>query len=125
MENRAKRWIATLGVLVVAALALAPAALGQSSGTGYGGQSGVAGQTGQGGGPGPSGGSGVAGQTGNTGSGVAGETTSGNGSAASQVGAGNGVLAFTGIDIALLAGGGLVLLVTGFGVSRLATRPQH
>jgi hypothetical protein len=121
--KQARRWIAVLSVVAVGALVLAPAALAQSTGTGYGGESGVAGQTGQGGGS-----SGVTGQTtqggGNAG-GVAGETTSGSGNVASQSAEGNRVLAFTGLDIALLAGGGLVLLGSGLALSRLVARPQH
>ena len=119
MDIQARRWIAVLAVVGVGVLSLAPAAFAQSSGTGYGGQSGVAGQTCQGGGSG-----GVAGETGNAGGGVAGATSgaAGNPNAASEAGEGNGVLAFTGTDIALLAGGGLLLLVTGFGLSRVVAR---
>jgi hypothetical protein len=119
MKKQARRWIATLSVVAVAALAFAPTALAQSTGSGYAGQSGVAGQTGGGGGN-NGGGGGVAGTT----SGVAGDTTGGNGNVASQAGEGNGVLAFTGLDIALLAGGGLMLLGSGLVLSRLVVRPQ-
>jgi hypothetical protein len=94
---------------VVAILAIAPAAFGQSTDTGYAGEGGVAGQVSQGEG------------------GVAGETASGhanNGTAASSAsGAGGGsVLAFTGLDLALIAGGGLVLLAGGVALSRLVAR---
>ena len=94
-------------VTVVGALALAPAAFAQSSGTGYGGAAGgVAGQTAQCG-------------NGNN-SGVAGTTT--NGTAATEATGSNGVLAFTGLDLALLAGGGVVLLASGVALSRLVGR---
>jgi hypothetical protein len=106
MEKGTRRLVAIL--TVVGALALAPAAFAQSSGVGYSGQAGgVAGQTAQGG-------------NGNN-SGVAGNT-SGNGPAASEASNGNGVLAFTGLDLALLAGGGLVLLASGVALSRLVGR---
>lgn len=110
MEKATKRLIAILAVVGVVALALAPAALAQSSGTGYGGQAGgVAGQTQQGNNGG--------------GGGVAGKTQTGtNGNAASEASGGNGVLAFTGLDLALLAGGGLVLLASGVALSRLVGR---
>jgi hypothetical protein len=106
VEKGTRRLVAIL--TVVGALALAPAAFAQSSGTGYGGEAGgVAGQTTQGG-------------NGN-GSGVAGEKTNGN-TAATQATSSNGVLAFTGLDLALLAGGGLVLLASGVALSRLVGR---
>ena len=93
---------------VVAILALAPAAFAQSTGTGYSGEGGVAGQVQQGEG-------GVAGQTASG--------TNGNGTAAANAsGGGGGVLAFTGLDLALIAGGGLVLLVGGVALSRLVAR---
>jgi hypothetical protein len=115
VEKATRRLIAILTVVGVFALALAPAAFAQSSGTGYGGQAGgVAGQTTQGtNDPG----------TGNAG-GVAGKTDSDNnsGSAATEASGGNGVLAFTGLDLALLAGGGLVLLASGVALSRLVGR---
>jgi hypothetical protein len=104
---------------IVGVLALAPAAVAQSTGTGYGGQAGgVAGQVQQGQ-PG-----GVAGQVEQGGGeqGVAGESTSGNGSAASSASSGNGVLPFTGLDLALIAGGGLLLLASGVALSRLVAR---
>ena len=88
---------------VVAALALAPAAFAQSTGTGYGG---IAGQTAQG----SKDKSGVAANNGN------------DGTAATQATSSNGVLAFTGLDLALLAGGGLVLLGSGLALSRLVGR---
>jgi hypothetical protein len=118
VQKATRRLIAILSVVGVMALALAPAAFAQSSGTGYGGASGVAGQTTQGGSTGtsPSNNSGVAGKTANGGN-------SGNtGSAATQASSGNGVLAFTGLDLALLAGGGLVLLASGVALSRLVGR---
>ncbi|MFL5906803.1 MAG: hypothetical protein ACJ75Z_04305 [Solirubrobacterales bacterium] len=93
---------------VVGVLALAPAAFAQSTGTGYAGQGGVAGQVQQGGE-----------------GGVAGQTASGsnaNGSAATNASGGGGVLAFTGLDLLLIAGGGLVLLVGGVALSRLVAR---
>ena len=105
MEKGTRRLVAIL--TVVGALALAPAAFAQSSGTGYGGPAGdVAGQTAQGG---------------NDKGNVAGtEATST--PAATQASTGNGVLAFTGLDLALLAGGGLVLLASGVALSRLVGR---
>ena len=89
---------------VVGVLALTPAAFAQSTGTGYAGEGGVAGQVSQGQG------------------GVAGETASGHGTAASNASGGGGVLAFTGLDLVLIAGGGLILLVGGIGLSRLVAR---
>jgi hypothetical protein len=107
VEKGTRRLVAIL--TVVGALALAPAAFAQSSGTGYGGQAGgVAGQTTQGGG--------------GNGNGVAGATQNSNNPAATQASEGNGVLAFTGLDLALLAGGGLVLLASGVALSRLVGR---
>jgi hypothetical protein len=108
VQKGTRRLIAIL--TVVGALALAPAAFAQSSGTGYGGVSGVAGQTTQGNNSGG-------------GNGVAGTTDNGDpGSAATHATSGNGVLAFTGLDLALLAGGGLVLLASGVALSRLVGR---
>ncbi len=108
MTKGTRRLVAIL--TVVGALALAPAAFAQSTGTGYGGPAGgVAGQTAQGG-------------NGSNGSGVAGNTSN-SGPAATQASTGNnGVLAFTGLDLALLAGGGLVLLASGVALSRLVGR---
>jgi hypothetical protein len=106
VKKGTRRLVAIL--TVVGALALAPAAFAQSSGTGYGGPAGgVAGQTAQGG----------ANNNGN----VAGETSN-SGPAATQASSSNGVLAFTGLDLALLAGGGLVLLASGVALSRLVGR---
>jgi hypothetical protein len=106
VEKGTRRLVVIL--TVVGALALAPAAFAQSSGTGYGGEAGgVAGQTAQGG------------SNGNN-SGVAGKTASG--TAATEATSSNGVLAFTGLDLALLAGGGLVLLASGVALSRLVGR---
>jgi hypothetical protein len=96
----------------IAVLALAPTAFAQSTGTGYGGQAGgVAGQVQQGGGGGNA--NGV--------SGVAGTSESG-GAASSNATSGNGVLPFTGMDLALIVGGGLVLLAGGVALSRLVAR---
>jgi hypothetical protein len=87
---------------VVGALALAPAALAQSTGTGYDGPaSAVAGQTAQGNND----------KGGNTGP-VASQSAS----------SGTGFLPFTGLDLVLLAGGGLVLLASGVALSRLVGR---
>jgi hypothetical protein len=110
VEKGTRRLVAIL--TVVGALALAPAAFAQSSGTGYGGAAGgVAGQTAQGG------------SSGGNNNGVAGATKNGtNGTAATEASNGNGVLAFTGLDLALLAGGGLVLLASGVALSRLVGR---
>jgi hypothetical protein len=111
VEKATRRLIAVL--TVVGALALAPAAFGQSTGTGYAGQGGgVAGQVGAGGG---GGGGGPAGT--NNGNGPAG-TAASNATPSS----GNGVLAFTGLDLLLIAGGGLVLLVGGVALSRVVAR---
>jgi hypothetical protein len=87
-------------------LALTPAAFAQSSGTGYAGEGGVAGQVSQGGG-------------GNNGGGkVAGTTAASEANPPSN----NGVLAFTGLDLALIAGGGLLLLAGGVALSRMVAR---
>jgi hypothetical protein len=106
-----------VGLTVLGALTLAPAAFAQSTGTGYGGQGGVAGQVSPGGS--------VAGQVGQGGEGpnVAGSTATGSsGPAASQPSGGNRLLAFTGMDLALLAGGGLLLIGSGWALSRLVAR---
>jgi hypothetical protein len=96
---------------VIAVLALAPAAFAQSTGTGYGGQAGgTAGQV--------AGGSGSGGTAGAVEGG-------GTGSAASEAG-GNAedgsLLAFTGLDLALIVGGGLLLLGGGVALSRMVAR---
>ena len=104
VEKGTRRLVAIL--TVVAALALAPAAFAQSTGTGYGG---IAGQTAQG----SKDKSGVAGNNGTNGN---------DGTVATQASSSNGVLAFTGLDLALLAGGGLVLLASGVALSRLVGR---
>jgi hypothetical protein len=97
---------------IVGVLALAPSAVAQSTPTGYGGQAGgVAGQVQQGGAGGEQG---VAGE--------AGASQNGNGTAASNASSGNGVLPFTGLDLALIAGGGLMLLAGGVALSRLVAR---
>ncbi len=104
VKKGTRRLVAIL--TVVSALALAPAAFAQSTGTGYAGEpSGVAGQTAQGG---------TNGSTNNNGTPAT----------ASQVseGSGSGSLPFTGLDLVLLAGGGLVLLGTGAALSRLVGR---
>jgi len=96
--------------VVIGVLALTPAAFAQSTGTGYAGEGGVAGQVSQGGG------------------GVAGTTAAGNGNVAGTTAASqasennNGVLAFTGLDLILIAGGGLLLLAGGVALSRLVAR---
>jgi hypothetical protein len=117
MARRSGRLTAVLTIAVVGALTVAPVAGAQSSGAGYGGQSGVAGQVSESGGN-------TAGTAGGNQGGVAGETAATNGTVASQAatGNGNGVLAFTGLDLALLAGGGLVLLAAGVALSRLVGR---
>lgn len=51
--------------------------------------------------------------------GTAGETQSGVGSGGTLGAASQGTLPFTGLDLALLVAGGLVLLVVGAGVRRL------
>jgi hypothetical protein len=60
------------------------------------------------------------------GGGTAGETA-GNNAASPNVAsepteADNGLLAFTGLDVALIVGGGMVLLLGGVGLSRLVAR---
>jgi hypothetical protein len=104
----------TRGVCILAAiaavLALAPAAFAQSSGTGYGGQAGgVAGQVAPGGAP-PSG--------------AAGQAGAGGGAAAAEARGAEegGLLAFTGLDVALIVGGGLLLLAGGVALSRVVAR---
>jgi hypothetical protein len=100
---------------VAAVLALAPAAFAQSSGVGYGGQAGgVAGQVAPGGAPGgapPGGAEGAAG-------------AGGGGAAAAEARAPEegGLLAFTGLDVALIVGGGLLLLAGGVALSRVVAR---
>jgi hypothetical protein len=112
VEKGTRRLIVML--TVVGVLTLAPAAFAQSSGSGYGGQAGgVAGTVGTGGGGGVAGQSSTGGKDGN---GVAGT------SAASETSNSNGVLAFTGLDLALIAGGGLVLLAGGVALSRIVAR---
>ena len=103
MKKGTRRLVAIL--TVVGALALAPAAFAQSTGTGYGG---IAGQTAQG----------SQDKSGST----AGGNDGGGPVATQSSSSGNGVLAFTGLDLALLAGGGLVLLASGVALSRLVGR---
>ena len=97
---------------VIAVLALAPDAFAQSSGTGYGGQAGAtAGEVAQGGGT--------------PGGGTAGVTESGGaGAAAAEAGSPDDgdLLAFTGLDVALIVGGGLLLLAGGVALSRVVAR---
>jgi len=108
VEKGTRRLVAI--ITVVGALALAPAAFAQSSGTGYGGEAGgVAGAT-------------QNGSNGSDNSGVAGTKANDSSTAATQASNGNGVLAFTGLDLALLAGGGLVLLASGVALSRMVGR---
>ena len=97
-----------IGLAAVAVVfALAPAALAQeSSGAGYGGEGGgVAGQVDHGDG-------GAAGQAG------------GGGNAASEASNADesGLLPFTGLDVALILGGGLLLLAGGVALSRIVAR---
>jgi hypothetical protein len=103
---------------ITAVLALAPAAFAQSTGTGYGGQGGgVAGQVAPG--APPSAGGGVAG------GGAAGaEAAPGGAAAAAEAGEAEegGLLAFTGLDVALIVGGGLLLLAAGVALSRVVAR---
>ncbi len=107
MKKGTRRLVAIL--TVVGALALAPAAFAQSTGTGYEGiAGGVAGQTAQGG------------KSNDGPAGTAGKTN--DGTASTNATSGNGVLAFTGLDLALLAGGGLVLLASGVALSRFVSR---
>jgi hypothetical protein len=106
MKKATRRLIAA--VTVIGALALAPAALAQSTGTGYSGPSGVAGEVQSGANDN---------SPGNTNGKVAGTTASSQATDDS-----NGVLAFTGLDLALIAGGGLVLLAGGMGLSRIVAR---
>jgi hypothetical protein len=107
MKKGTRRLIAC--VTVIGALALAPAAFAQSTGTGYAGPGGVAGQVQTGGNDGNN-------NSGNHGK-VAGTTAASQGTDNS-----NGVLAFTGLDLALIAGGGLILLAGGMGLSRIVAR---
>jgi hypothetical protein len=104
-----------IGLAAVAVVfALAPAALAQSSGAGYGGQGGgVEGQVAPGG---PAGGA--------AGGGAGGAAAGGGGNVASQASNPNqgGLLAFTGLDVALIVGGGLVLLAGGVALSRMVAR---
>lgn len=87
-----------LGVsALMVVLALAPAASAQSSSVDtYGGNGGAVAGVSSGGGPG-----------------------SGTGSSSS------GSLPFTGLDVGLIAGGGLVLLLMGIGMARITARPTR
>ena len=110
-----RRSIGTYAALlaVLALLVTASSAFAQAPVPGYGGQaSDVAGVTTQGGDDG----NGSAQE-------VAGATTEGPaGSEAVAASASNGVLPFTGVDLILIAGGGLVLLGTGVALSRVVAR---
>ena len=93
-------------IAVIATLAFAPATWGQTSTEGYAGQGGntlaeVSQGTGPGGGPG--GGSPPAGPSAE----------------------GSGTLAFTGLDLGLIAGGGLLLLALGAGMARMLPRADR
>ncbi|MEZ5073539.1 MAG: hypothetical protein R2691_01725 [Solirubrobacterales bacterium] len=90
--------LSTIGVVV--ALAFAPAAFASNSSVGtYGGQGGE-----------------VAGS-------VSGNAASGSGASGGAT-ANSSALPFTGLDLKLLAGGGLVLLLGGFGMARIAARRE-
>lgn len=104
MKKGTRRLIAS--VTVIGVLALAPAAFAQSTGTGYGGESQVAGTVASGGSGGNNGSNDVAGST----------------AQSAEPGSSSGVLAFTGLDLALIAGGGLVLLAGGMALSRIVAR---
>ena len=92
-----------LAVVVAAVLALAPAALAQSAGAGYGGEGGgVAGETASGGAPDVPNQAGAAGDVNPADEG--------------------GLLPFTGLDVALMVGGGLLLLAAGVALSRMVSR---
>lgn len=100
---------------VAAVLALAPAAFAQSTGTGYAGQGGgVAGQVAPGGPP--------SGEAGGAAGGA--EAAPSGGAAAAEAGepAEGGLLAFTGLDVALIVGVGLLLLAGGVLLSRAVAR---
>ena len=103
-----------IGLAAVAAVfTLAPAAFAQSSGVGYGGQEGgVAGQVAPGGPPSDGGAAGVA------------EGAPSGGAVAAEAGEAEegGLLAFTGLDVALIVGGGLLLLAGGVALSRVVAR---
>jgi len=108
MKTSARRGVA-IAIAALVVLAFAPSALAQAPIRGYGGQAGdVAGQVGGGAG----------------GGGVGNETAAGGaGPAASEAAASDGgVLAFTGLDLGLIAGGGLLLIVTGVALSRIVVR---
>jgi hypothetical protein len=98
---------------IIAVLALAPAAFAQSTGTGYGGTAGgIQGQVGAGGSAGSGGTAGAV-------------ESGGTGSAASEAGSSaedGSLLAFTGLDLALIVGGGLLLLGGGVALSRMVAR---
>jgi len=99
MKKSSYRGLAIL-LSAVIALVLAPSALAQ-----YGGQAGgVGGQVAEGGADGSGAGA----------SGAAGAAAEGRDS--------SGVLAFTGLDLVLIAGGGLLLLVCGVALSRVVAR---
>jgi hypothetical protein len=90
---------------VVAVLALAPAAFAQTADPYAGTGGGTQGQVAAGGG------------------GTAGGNAAGTPSVAAEpTESDSGLLAFTGLDVALIAGGGLLLLASGVGLSRLVAR---
>lgn len=95
-----KKFIATIVATSVLALALAPAAIAQnSSAQVYGGQGTEA----------------VAGATGGP------EDPGATGTASTN----ESSLPFTGLDVGLLAGGGLLLLLIGLGMARVIPRHEH
>ncbi|HET6830657.1 MAG TPA: hypothetical protein VFH44_04830 [Solirubrobacterales bacterium] len=84
-------------IVLVVALALAPAAFAGNSSVGtYGGQGGE----------------------------VAGSVTGGDPADPGSEAANSSALPFTGLDLELLAGGGLLLLLGGFGMARMAARRE-
>lgn len=105
MEKAIRRLFATL--TVVGLLAIVPAAYGQDAANPY---QGVAGST--------------AGQVaGDKGDGKGTNGTSAESAAAQTTQPNNtSVLAFTGLDLALIAGGGFLLLAMGVGLSRFVAR---
>ncbi len=117
--------VALLSVFTV--LALAPAAMAQAPVGGYGGTAGTTADQVAQGTPGQVA-QGTAGETANQvaegteggGGGAAGADN--NGSVAAATESGSGVLPFTGLDLALLIGGGLVLIATGVVLSRVVAR---
>lgn len=97
--NFRRIWYTLAAAMAVLALALPATALGQTAQSGYTGPEGDIQEAVAGTGSGPTGGS---------------TDGSGDGSA----------LPFTGLDVALLVGGGALLLTAGLGMRRLARRPD-